>query len=116
MGPDGCKAPAAPHGSQHPTPRSHHYLRPTGQPLARRRAPGVCITVDDMQKTTSPRLLQAAMVIFAIGLIALVALFVTPLVTDGDTAPTFVYLLTMCAPLGFLLGLVYALRAGRRAR
>ncbi len=27
------------------------------------------------------------MVIFAIGLIALVALFVTPVVTDGDTAP-----------------------------
>ncbi|GAC55144.1 hypothetical protein GOAMI_45_00250 [Gordonia amicalis NBRC 100051 = JCM 11271] len=72
--------------------------------------------MDGMQKTTSPRLLQVAMVIFAIGLIALVALFVTPLLTDGDTAPTFVYLLTMCAPLGFLLGLVYALRAGRRAR
>ncbi|MEO9327068.1 hypothetical protein [Gordonia aurantiaca] len=69
-----------------------------------------------MQKTTSPRLLQAAVIVFAIGLIALVALFVTPLVTGGDTAPTAVYLLTMCAPLGFLLGLVYALRSGRRPR
>lgn len=69
-----------------------------------------------MQKTTSPRLLQAAVIVFAIGLVALVALFVTPSVTGGDTAPTAVYLLTMCAPLGFLLGLVHALRTGRRAR
>lgn len=55
------------------------------------------------------------MVLFAIGLLAIIALFVTPMVT-GDTAPTVVYLLTMCAPLGFLLGLVFALRSGRRVR
>ena len=69
-----------------------------------------------MQKTSSPRLLQAAGVVFMIGILAIVALFLTPLVTGGDTAPTAVYLLTMGAPLGFVLGLVYALRAGRRAR
>lgn len=69
-----------------------------------------------MQSHSSPRLLQAAGVVFAIGLAAIVALFVTPLVTDGDTAPTFVYLLTMCAPVGFILGIVFALRSGRRAR
>lgn len=62
------------------------------------------------------RLLQAAGVVFVIGLAAIVTLFVTPLVTGGDTAPVAVYLLTMCAPLGFLLGVVYALRSGRRVR
>ncbi|GAB88715.1 hypothetical protein [Gordonia rhizosphera] len=69
-----------------------------------------------MERQSSPRLLQAAMIVFAIGLAAIAALFVTPLVTDGGTAPTFVYLLTMCAPLGFVLGLVFALRSGRRVR
>ncbi|MEP9392906.1 hypothetical protein ABLE92_11315 [Gordonia sp. VNQ95] len=69
-----------------------------------------------MDQNRSSRLLALAGVVFAIGLLAIVALFVTPLVTDGDTAPTAVYLLTMCAPLGFLLGLVYALRSGRRTR
>ncbi|MGV9711103.1 hypothetical protein ACWDTI_10625 [Gordonia sp. NPDC003424] len=64
----------------------------------------------------SSRLLAVAGVVFAIGLLAIVALFVTPLVTDGDTAPTVVYVLTMCAPVGFVLGLVFALRSGRRAR
>ncbi|MEE3849308.1 hypothetical protein VZC37_03130 [Gordonia sp. LSe1-13] len=69
-----------------------------------------------MNSHPSPRLLQAAGVVFAIGVAAIVALFVTPLVTDGGTAPTVVYLLTMCAPLGFVLGIVFALRSGRRSR
>ena len=82
----------------------------------RRHRRARCSTVEDMQSHSSPRLLQAAGVVFAIGIAAIVALFVTPLVTDGDTAPTFVYLLTMCAPLGFVLGIAFALRAGRRTR
>lgn len=69
-----------------------------------------------MDRNPTSRLLVAAGVIFAIGLIAIIALFVTPLVAHGATAPTAVYLATMCAPLGFLLGIVYALRSGRRAR
>ncbi|MGC4962664.1 hypothetical protein ACPXCG_03175 [Gordonia sp. DT218] len=69
-----------------------------------------------MKSQSSPRLLQLAGVVFAIGLAAIVALFVTPMVTDGGTAPTFVYVLTMCAPVGFVIGLVFALRSGRRAR
>ncbi|MFW0795946.1 hypothetical protein AAFP30_19190 [Gordonia sp. CPCC 205515] len=67
-------------------------------------------------KRQSSYLLQVAVVVFLIGVAAIVALFVTPLVTDGGTAPTFVYLLTMCAPLGFALGVVFALRSGRRTR
>ncbi|MFT4044792.1 MAG: hypothetical protein QM673_16650 [Gordonia sp. (in: high G+C Gram-positive bacteria)] len=69
-----------------------------------------------MQKRSSTRLLQFAGLVFVIGVGALVALFVTPAVAHGATAPTFVYLLTMCAPLGFLLGIVFALRSGRRVR
>ncbi len=72
--------------------------------------------MESMKRQSSPRLLQAAGVVFAVGLAAIVALFVTPLVTDGGTAPTVVYLLTMCAPLGFVLGIVFALRSGRRTR
>ncbi|MBA4024457.1 MAG: hypothetical protein C0482_19065 [Gordonia sp.] len=68
-----------------------------------------------MRKTDGNLLLRVALGLFAIGLIALAALFLTPPIT-GETAPLFVYLLTMCAPLGFLFGLIFALRSGRRQR
>lgn len=60
--------------------------------------------------------LITAGVVFAIGIVAVVALFLTPVVSDGSTAPTFVYLLTMCAPLGFVLGLIHAFRSAREVR
>lgn len=66
-----------------------------------------------MNPSPGTRLLQVAVALFAVGLLALLALFATPVLTD-HTAPTAVYLLTACAPLGFLLGIVYALRSGRR--
>ncbi|WP_246222112.1 MULTISPECIES: hypothetical protein [Gordonia] len=66
--------------------------------------------------TRAPAGLIAAIGFFVVGLVAIIVLFVTPLVTDGDTAPTFVYLLTMCAPIGFVLGLIFALRSGRGIR
>lgn len=69
-----------------------------------------------MEKNSAPRLLLVAGVIFVIGLAAIVALFLVPIVADGATAPTAVYVLTMCAPIGFLLSVVYALRSGRRVR
>ncbi len=67
-------------------------------------------------ESSPSRLLQVAGVVFVIGVLAIIALFVTPVADHGETAPTAVYLLTMCAPLGFLLGVVYALRSGRGAR
>ncbi|MGC4935824.1 hypothetical protein ACLQ3C_19335 [Gordonia sp. DT30] len=67
------------------------------------------------ERKPGSRLLQVAGVAFAIGVVAIIALFVTPLVAGGATAPTAVYLLTMCAPLGLLLGVIYALRSARRA-
>ncbi|GAB06428.1 hypothetical protein GOAMR_52_00250 [Gordonia amarae NBRC 15530] len=60
--------------------------------------------------------LITAGVVFAIGIVAVVVLFLTPVVADGSTAPTFVYLLTMCAPLGFVLGLIFAFRSAREIR
>lgn len=69
-----------------------------------------------MERQSSSWLLHTAGIVFVIGVLAIVALFVTPLVADGNTAPTFVYLLTMCAPIGFVLGIVFALRSGRRTR
>lgn len=68
-----------------------------------------------MRKGPSSRLLLLAGVMFAVGLVAIVALFVTPVVTD-NTAPTAVYLLTMCAPVGLALAVIFALRSGRRVR
>lgn len=69
-----------------------------------------------MQKKSSTGLLVLAGVVFGVGFLALITLFVMPVVDDGGTAPTWVYLLAMCTPIGFLLGIVYALRSGRRVQ
>jgi hypothetical protein len=68
-----------------------------------------------MRKGEGTLLLRVAVGLFAVGLIALIALFLAEPIT-GETAPLFVYLLIMCAPLGFLCGLIFALRSGRRAK
>ncbi|MGB3696724.1 MAG: hypothetical protein WBA05_04770 [Gordonia sp. (in: high G+C Gram-positive bacteria)] len=69
-----------------------------------------------MQTQKSSRLLGVAVVLFGIGMIASIALLF-PAVRDAGTVPvTIVYVLAMCAPLGFLLGLVFALLSGRRSR
>lgn len=74
------------------------------------------ITVDCMQTQKSSRLLATAVVLFAIGMIASIALLV-PAVRDSNQAIVVtVYLLALCAPLGFVLGLVFALMSGRRSR
>ncbi|MGO3328365.1 hypothetical protein [Gordonia sp. (in: high G+C Gram-positive bacteria)] len=69
-----------------------------------------------MQTQKSSRLLATAVVLFAIGMIASIALLV-PAVRDSNQAIVVtVYLLALCAPLGFVLGLVFALMSGRRSR
>jgi peptidoglycan/LPS O-acetylase OafA/YrhL len=68
-----------------------------------------------MRKAEGNLLLRVALGLFAIGLVALAVLFLMTPIT-GESAPLFVYLLTMCAPLGFLFGLIFALRSGRRQR
>ncbi|GAA4664842.1 hypothetical protein [Gordonia humi] len=69
-----------------------------------------------MQTQKSPRLLAAAVILFGIGMVAALALLL-PVVRDSNTAiVTTLYLLALCAPLGFVLGLVFALLSGRRSR
>lgn len=61
------------------------------------------------------RLLHVALACFGIGLIAIVAIFLTPIVTDSKPGLPL-YLVALLTPVGFLLALVFALRSGRRAR
>ena len=69
-----------------------------------------------MQTQKPSRLLPAAVILFAVGMIASLALLF-PEVRDSGTVPvTIVYVLAMCAPVGFLLGIVFALLSGRRSR
>ncbi|MFC4124576.1 hypothetical protein [Nocardia rhizosphaerae] len=66
-------------------------------------------------RRASDRLLQLAVALFGIGIVAVVAIFVTPIVSDAKPG-LVLYCLAMLAPVGFLLGLVFALWSGRRAR
>ena len=52
---------------------------------------------------------------FAVGVMAVLAIFLTPVVTDGKPG-LVLYLLTLAWPLGFVLAIAFALRSGRRAR
>ncbi|MFC8047615.1 hypothetical protein [Nocardia sp. NPDC057353] len=61
------------------------------------------------------RLLHVALALFGIGLLAIIAIFLTPILTDSKPGLPL-YLLAMLAPVGFLLALIFALRSGRRAR
>ncbi len=56
-----------------------------------------------------------ALGLFALGLLAVVAIFLIPILSDGSPG-LWLYLAAMLAPLGFILGLGYALWSGRRAR
>ncbi|WP_227998361.1 hypothetical protein [Nocardia australiensis] len=61
------------------------------------------------------RLLYLALGLFAIGLLAIVAIFLTPILSDSSPG-LWLYLTAMLAPLGFLIGIGYALWSGRRSR
>jgi hypothetical protein len=72
-----------------------------------------------MRSRTAPKrfetLLVSAMVLFTIGMVAIIAIFCTPLLT-GNRPGLALYLIAMATPLGFALGIAHALRSGRRAR
>ncbi|MFE3542541.1 hypothetical protein ACFXK0_06165 [Nocardia sp. NPDC059177] len=63
----------------------------------------------------SDRLLHLAVALFGIGILAVVGIFLTPIVSDSEPG-LWLYLLAMLVPVGFLLGLGFALWSGRRAR
>ncbi|SUE16783.1 Uncharacterised protein [Rhodococcus gordoniae] len=67
--------------------------------------------------SAAPRngLLKAAIVCFAVGVVAVLAIFLTPVITDGKPG-LVLYLLTLAWPLGFALAIAFALSSGRRAR
>lgn len=53
--------------------------------------------------------------LFAIGLLAIIAIFGWAAFADSEPG-LWLYLLALCAPLGFLVGVVFALWSGRRTR
>ncbi|MFZ2528726.1 MAG: hypothetical protein WAX14_13915 [Rhodococcus sp. (in: high G+C Gram-positive bacteria)] len=73
------------------------------------------VGTSDSSAGPSNGLLKAALVCFAVGIVAVVAIFLTPVVTDGKPG-LVLYLLTAAWPLGFVLAITFALRSGRRAR
>lgn len=60
-------------------------------------------------------LLQLALGVFTVGLLAIVAIFLTHILSDSAPG-LWLYLLAMLTPIGFVLALVFTLRSGRRAR
>ncbi|MFD4183299.1 hypothetical protein [Rhodococcus sp. NPDC058514] len=70
-----------------------------------------------MVSQSSPRdtaLLRAALVFFFVGVLAIVAIFVVA--ATGREPGLALYLTALACPVGFLLGIVFALRSGRRVR
>ncbi|WP_016883859.1 MULTISPECIES: hypothetical protein [unclassified Rhodococcus (in: high G+C Gram-positive bacteria)] len=63
----------------------------------------------------SDGLLRVALTLFAIGFVAIVAIFLTPVLSDSEPG-LVLYLIALACPIGFLLGIVAALRQGRRSR
>lgn len=66
-------------------------------------------------RQASGRFLYVALALFGIGLLAIVAIFLTLILSDSEPA-LWLYLTAMLTPLGFILGVFYALWSGRRTR
>ncbi len=91
--------------------RAHQFY---GAPVTNTPPPAATPPERDPRRP-SDQLLRLAVALFGIGILAVVAIFVTPIVSDSSPG-LWLYLLAMLAPVGFLLGLVFALWSGRRAR
>lgn len=59
--------------------------------------------------------MRVALAFFAVGFLAILAIFLTPVVTDSKPGLAL-YLIALTCPIGFLLGILAALRQGRRVR
>lgn len=88
-------------------PRAHQFY---GAPVTNSPPPA-----SPGPRRPSDRLLHLAVAFVGIGVLAVIGIFATPLVTDGRPG-LWLYLLAMLVPVGFLLALGYALWSGRRAR
>lgn len=67
------------------------------------------------QRKPGDWLLQLALALFALGLLAIIAIFLIPVLSDGSPG-LWLYFAAMLAPLGFLVAVFFALRSGRRSR
>jgi hypothetical protein len=71
---------------------------------------------DCSPRRVSDLLLPLALGLFAVGVLAVVAIFLTPILSN-DKPGLWLYLVAMtAAPGGLLLAIVFALWSGRRAR
>ncbi|WP_067670093.1 hypothetical protein [Nocardia miyunensis] len=71
---------------------------------------------DRPPRRAADRLLPVAVGLFAIGVVAIIAIFLTPAVSDAHPG-LWLYLVAMVAtPGGLLLAIAFALWSGRRAR
>lgn len=71
---------------------------------------------DRSPRRAADRLLPLALGLFAIGVLAIIAIFLTPAVSDAHPG-LWLYLVAMVAtPGGLLLAIVTALLSGRRTR
>ncbi len=71
---------------------------------------------DRSPRRAADRLLPLAVGLFAIGLVAILAIFLIPVFSDAHPG-LWLYLVAMAAtPGGLLLAIVFALWSGRRAR
>ncbi|NLE78144.1 MAG: hypothetical protein GX610_00905 [Rhodococcus sp.] len=69
----------------------------------------------DETGTSNNTLLRVAAGFFVVGVLAIVAIFLTPILSEGKPG-LVLYLLTLACPIGFVLAITFALRSGRRAR
>jgi len=69
-----------------------------------------------MQTQKSSPLLATAVIMVMIGAVASIALLFPAVRDTNTTIMTVTYLLAMLAPLGLLLGVIFALRSGRRVK
>ncbi|MFD6857177.1 hypothetical protein ACFWB0_04220 [Rhodococcus sp. NPDC060086] len=69
----------------------------------------------DSVRASGKGLFNAAIVCFAVGIVAVVAIFLTPILTDGKPG-LVLFLLTLAWPLGFALAIAFALQSGRRSK
>ncbi|WP_225727829.1 MULTISPECIES: hypothetical protein [unclassified Nocardia] len=60
-------------------------------------------------------LLRLSLTLFALGLLAIIAIFLTSFFGGRDPG-VWLYVAAMLTPVGFLLAIVFALWSGRRAR
>ncbi|BAD55483.1 hypothetical protein NFA_6380 [Nocardia farcinica IFM 10152] len=84
-------------------------------PVAIRRAHQFYGAAVTNSRQSATWLLKLALTLFTVGLVAIIAIFLTPILTDGEPG-LWLYLTAMLTPLGFLCAIVFALWSGRRAR